>query len=287
MLDDFIWEVSGAALIDDRTEQLVQGITAEFQRLCRPLRQLVKPAAYGLGPGQFNQPLHRPVGGREGHLPWQALFKTGAGLRSQTHASGAAAHLLGREHRRFQPEVAGAIVHGAGGSPDHSGQGDRLVGIGDHEGFFIQVQLAAIERLESFALLSLAQAESLQAQARPAQVRQSVAVIGVEGLTRFEHHQVGDVHHVVDRAQTCPFQPLLQPPRRRADTHTTQGREAEQPPSSIARWAAGPTGRGSAAKAGAGEARVRVEAVRAATSRAIPCIERPSGRFAVIASSST
>ena len=50
----------------------------------------------------------------------------------------------------------------------------------------------------------------------------------MQGLSCFQHHQIGDVDDVIDRAYASLFEPLLQPAGRRGDLQPLQGRHAEQ-----------------------------------------------------------
>ena len=63
---------------------------------------------------------------------------------------------------------------------------------------------------------------------RAAQLRQGRAVKGMQRLTRFEHHQIGDIDHVVDRPDPSLFKPPAQPHRRRGYLDTLECRETEE-----------------------------------------------------------
>ena len=212
-LDRFIAEVLLAAVLSfHRAEQVVQGIAAQQQRRGGLGRAAVAPAAYASGPGQLLQHRHRPVAGGQGGLGRQPLLKAAAGLGAQGQAAGRAPHRLGFKHRRFQPDRGGGIIHGLIQASHHPGQGDRPVGVGHHQGLAIELPGFAIEG-----------GERLPAPARPQThrggvgnapgARQPVAVEGVEGLACLQHHQVGDVHNVVDRPHAGPLEALLQPRR--------------------------------------------------------------------------
>ena len=52
----------------------------------------------------------------------------------------------------------------------------------------------------------------------------------MQRLARFQHHQIGDVHHVIDRPQAGLLETLLQPGWGGPDGEMAQSRDAEQPP---------------------------------------------------------
>ena len=137
-------------------QQLVQGVAAEQHGggLCR--RPLVTPTTDHGGATQLLQQGHGPIGRRQGDLGGQALFKAAAGIGAQADAAGTAAHRLGREDGRLQPDGRGAVGHGAVGAPDHPGQGDGGPGVGDDQGLFIELVPTAIEGPEGLAAAGLA-----------------------------------------------------------------------------------------------------------------------------------
>ena len=137
-------------------QQLVQGVAAEQHGggLCR--RPLVTPTTDHGGATQLLQQGHGPIGRRQGDLGGQALFKAAAGIGAQADAAGTAAHRLGGEDGRLQPDGRGAVGHGAVGAPDHPGQGDGGLGVGDDQGLFIELVPTAIEGPEGLAAAGLA-----------------------------------------------------------------------------------------------------------------------------------
>ena len=119
-------------------------------------------------------------------------------------------------------------MDGAGGSADHPGQGHGLVGVADDERVGAQVVGGAIEGGEGLAVPGRTQIEHGRIEATRANVSEAVAIKRMQGLAQLQHHQIGDVHHVVDRPQAGTLQPLLQPQRRGANLQIAQRREAEQ-----------------------------------------------------------
>ncbi len=83
-------------------------------------------------------------------------------------------------------------------------------GVGDDQHLGIQRALHAIQRPKTFA------------GARPTDHQRAsgdaIEVEGVHRLAELEHDVVGDVHHVVDRADAGRGQPLGEPVRRSAHT---------------------------------------------------------------------
>ena len=59
----------------------------------------------------------------------------------------------------------------------------------------------------------MTQTERRRSGLTASQAGQAIPVEGMQGLARFQHHQVGDIHHVVDRANPRLLQPPLQPGR--------------------------------------------------------------------------
>ncbi len=123
----------------------------------------------------------------------------------QAQATAAADDRRRREVRRFQEHVAGGVGH-LGVLPAHdAGQGDRTVGVGDHQEAIVQRRGAAVEQLQRFASAALAHADRTGEQ---------VAIEGVHRLAQLQHHVLGDVHQQRDRAHAAAAQALGQPGRR-------------------------------------------------------------------------
>ena len=87
---------------------------------------------------------------------------------------------------------------------------------------------AAIKGSKGLVGMGRAQADRLWVGSASAERGQTIAIKGMQGLTEFQHHQVGDVHHVVDGTQPRPLQAGLQPTGRRSNPKAREGREAEQ-----------------------------------------------------------
>ena len=225
-LDPPILKVAGFAIDQHRTQQVVQPVTIETHRWAGSLGALMQPAAHHAGASKLLQQRHGPVCGCEGGLPGQTLLETAAGLRAQAHAAGRAPHRLGSEHGRLEPEAGGRVAHRLRITAHHAGDGDRPVGVGHQQGFRIKAAFLAIEAAKVLAPVALAQAEG--AGIGRAGASQGITVEGVQRLAGFQHHQVGDIHHVVDGSHTGALQPPLQPGGRAGDLHPLKGGDAEE-----------------------------------------------------------
>ena len=104
-----------------------------------------------------------------------------------------------------------------------------MVRVADHPGVLAQAVLRAVQGGEGFCGASSPQVNRSGIQLVLTQSGETVGVKGVQGLALFEHHQIGDVNHVVDRPEPRALEPALKPSGRRADLHAREGRQAEQP----------------------------------------------------------
>ena len=86
------------------------------------------------------------------------------------------------------------------------------MGVGDNQDVWVQGALYAIQGFQR--LPSFGPAYNYGLIAKPVQVE------GVERLVKLQHHVVGDVDHVVDRAHPGFGETVLQPLRRIADADT-------------------------------------------------------------------
>ena len=104
----------------------------------------------------------------------------------------------------------------------HTGDADRhVVGIGQDAVTAGEGALHAVERDDALAV-----ARPTHPQVAVAELRE---VVGVAGLAQLEHHVVGRVDHVVDRAHAECGEPIGQPARRRADGDVVQHPSVEAP----------------------------------------------------------
>ena len=186
------------------------------------------PAAFNLSSTEFLNQLHGAVGSREGHFARQSLLETAAGIGAQAHAACAAAHGLRGEHRCLKPDAGRGVIHAAVVATDHASQSDGLIGVAHHPGFLAEAVLTGIEGLERFGGAAAAQIETSRIGLAATQGRQLCGIKGMQGLAELEHHQIGDVDHVVDGAQAGALQPVLQPLGRGSHLETVEGGDAEQ-----------------------------------------------------------
>ena len=133
-------------------------------------------------------------------------FKAGAGLGAQSGGAAAAAHEILREHGGLEPNPLRGLGDSAALASHHASQCNALAAMADQKIVFAQLEGLSIEQLDRLTAAGRSQAESLRAQ-----VCEPVAVVGVQGLAGFQHHQIGDVHHGVDAALAGSFQTLPQP----------------------------------------------------------------------------
>ena len=213
-LDAAVIEILGFTPHQHGPQQVVQGIAIQNHRGVRGLGATVQPASLNMGSRQLLQQGHRPIGRRQSVFAGQTLFKTTAGLAAQSDTAGRASNGLRRKDGCFQPDTGSALVHRLSRAPHDPGQGNGLIGIGDQEGLGAKGAVLPIKSDKTFALATLAQPQLGRIRRARGQPGQGLPVEGVERLAGFEHHQIGDVHHVVDRPQAGPLQPPLQPGRR-------------------------------------------------------------------------
>ena len=91
--------------------------------------------------------------------------------------------------------------------------------------------LGAIQSGERFTAAGLTQAHAVDlGQAWTSYGSKPLGVEGMQGLAGFEHHQIGDVDHIVDGTETSLLQPLLQPGRGGGNHEGVEHGNAEQPP---------------------------------------------------------
>ena len=148
--------------------------------------------------------------------------------------------------------------------------------IGDDEHRLVQLPLHAIERRQPFAGARAADADFRSGQARD--------VEGVHGMTRFDHHVVGDVHDVVDRTDAGREQAIGQPRRRRSHFDVGQADRVPAAPGVADRHRNRGVARPIRRRPAGG---VRSTSNAVAASRASPITLRQSGRLAVISKSMT
>ena len=108
-------------------------------------------------------------------------------------------------------------MHRAGLTTHHTSQGDGLIRIGHQEVVATELPVLTIQQQQG-----LTGAGSPKRKGLGRWLLKAAAVVGVQGLPGFEHHQIGDVHQVVDAALPGGIKPLLQPRRRRPNRDTAE-----------------------------------------------------------------
>ena len=89
--------------------------------------------------------------------------------------------------------------------------------------------LRSVEADESLTIKSLPEPQAGQlGLAGSSDYGEALAVEGVQGLPRLQHHKIGYVNDVVDRANAGLLQALLQPGGRGGHLQTIQGRDTEK-----------------------------------------------------------
>ncbi len=110
------------------------------------------------------------------------------------------------EIRTLKEYVAGLFGNARMKTAKHTGNGHRLVGVTYHQILRRQRTLHLIKRNELVALVSLADNHMV-----------TLNLVGVERVERLPclvQHEIGHIHHIVDRAQPDGCQRVLEPIRR-------------------------------------------------------------------------
>jgi hypothetical protein len=226
--DAAVGQILGHPIDQHRPEQVMKRVALQPQGLGGNRRSLVKPAAFHPRTGKLLKQLHRPVGGSQGRLTRQSLLETAARFGAQAGAAGGKAHRLRGEHGSLQPQAGGLLADGLLQATHDAGQGDRPIGAGDQQRLRCQGAIYPVEGGQALSRTSLAHPQGRGLDGAARQTCQGIAIKGMQGLPRFQHHQIGDVHHVVDRAHATALQPLPQPQRRSPDLHPAELGDAEQ-----------------------------------------------------------
>ena len=188
----------------------------------------MQPAALDRGARQLLKQCHGPITGAEGASGRQPLLKAAAGLGAQSHAAGRTPHGLGLEHGRLQPDGRGGGGDSLFKAADHAGQGDGPVGEGHHQGFRVKGSLHPVQGEQPLLRFSLTNPDRSGIGWSTHRLCQAIPIEGMERLACFQHHQIGDIHHIVNRTHAGFLQALLQPGRGGLDCEIGQGGDAEQ-----------------------------------------------------------
>ncbi len=140
-----------------------------------------------------------------------AALEAVARLAVETEPARRLAHARRMEVGALEEHVLRPGVDLALGAAHHAGERHRASAIGDHEVRGLERPLLPVEGEQPLAGARRAHAHA----AAP----QPIEIEGVERLAELEHHQVGDVHDVVDAALARGLEARRQPGRRRRDAH--------------------------------------------------------------------
>ena len=161
--------------------------------------------------GAAAQGLHEPGGAQQGGDRQVGVHPAAEALRRfavQAQLLGGAADVDEIEIRRLQKDVPRALGHLGRRAAHDTGQGNGAGVIGDQQHVGTQLTLDAVQGLQRFARLRPPHHDA---------ALQRLVVESMQGLARFEHDVIGDVHDVVDRALAGVLQTSLHPRRGRLD----------------------------------------------------------------------
>ena len=140
-----------------------------------------------------------------------AALEARRGLGAQRHPLTRAADARGREPRRLERDLGRRVGDLAIAAAHHAGDADRHVGAVADEQVVLGARAGrAVEGGHRLAVAREADAES---------PREPRRVVGVGRLVGLEHHEVGGVHHVVDRPHARVREATLEVRGRRSHHH--------------------------------------------------------------------
>ena len=152
---------------------------------------------------QFQDKLHGTHGTTQRIPRGRASFKTVGGVGRQGQPARRGAHGGGLEPGGFQNDVHGGLGHAAFLPAHHTADGKRLAGLVRHDQIrTVERVLLAVQSLDGFPFIGGAGDD---AALHPGRVKR------MKRGSLFMQDEVGDVHNVVDGAQSDGDQPLLQP----------------------------------------------------------------------------
>ncbi len=121
--------------------------------------------------------------------------------RIGVHPVGACAtsHESLRPERRFEKDVGGLATDRGAQAAHYPGEADGATIVSDYQGVVVDDHFLFVEQSDFFALLR---------QPRTNGSLDEGGIVGMQGLTEFEHHVVGDIDHRRNAAQTGAPQAL-------------------------------------------------------------------------------
>src|SRR6185436_9342393 len=117
------------------------------------------------------------------------------------------------EPRAFEKHVARRVADLALRTTDHAAEGDGVLRVGDDAGGFVELSCLSVERLHFLVLVAFADDDRF--------VCELVEIERVQRVSEGEHHVVGGVDDVVDRAKAYGFEALADFWRRFFDIDAT------------------------------------------------------------------
>ena len=161
------------------------------------------------GTGQLDDQLRRERRGRPREMRVDTLLPAVRALGAQPEALGGSEDRERLEVRRFEQDVRRPLADLGLLSAHDPGESDRPLGVGDEQIVRLEIPLDSVQRSQLLALVRAAD-DDLAAANR-------VVVEGVQGVAERQHHVIGDVDDVRDRAHPGREQARFQPERRRTD----------------------------------------------------------------------
>ena len=140
-----------------------------------------------------------------------ALLKAAGGFRADAQRAGGHAVVAALERRALKEHRRGVVHDFALLAAHDAGQTRRALVVGNDQHFRCERVRLAVQRRQRLALMRAAHDDRLLAHL--AQVER------VHRMAGFQHHEVGNVHDVVDRTHACAVQIFAHPLGRRADFH--------------------------------------------------------------------
>ncbi len=133
-------------------------------------------------------------------------------LAGQFHLLGGLANVDEIEVRRFDQDVGRVIVDLGFQAAHDAAHTDRAEDIADHQVLGVQLPIVAVERRHAFARFRPAhnnRGTIIAMTERPLQ--QLIVIEGVNRLAEIEHHIVGHIDQIADRALPGQAQAALHP----------------------------------------------------------------------------
>ena len=200
----------GAGDVQIHTQHLAQAALGEGDGgIGRAARVGVNDAGRRRAAGGLQYQLGGAAQGDGRQIGAQSLFKAQAGVGAEVQIGRRAAVVERVKGGRFQQHCGGGAGDFAVGAAHHAADADGAGRVGNQQVVGVQGALRSVQGGELFAGGGAAHDD--------VPVGDGVQVEGVQGLVEFQHHIVGDIHHIVDGAQAGAGQAVLQPPGGGAD----------------------------------------------------------------------